>query len=122
MRLCRLIFTLSAHSLAIVPPRRDDPLASGGLQLVTNHLSPGVASAAADALQLRQRTTTYPGGVGRGCGVGRSLGNGVGLGVTVGVGVGVGVTIGVGVGVTVGVGVGVTIGVAVAVGLGVGVG
>jgi hypothetical protein len=60
----------------------------------------------------------YPGGVGRGCGVGRSLGNGVGLGVAVGVGVGV--TAGVGVGVTAGVGVGVTVGVAVGVGVGVG--
>ena len=57
----------------------------------------------------------YPGGVGRGCGVGRGLGNGVARGV------GVGVTVGVGVGVT-GVGVGVT-GVGVGVGVpGVGVG
>jgi hypothetical protein len=56
------------------------------------------------------------GGVGRGCGVGRSLGTGVGLGVAVGVGVGV--TAGVGVGVTVGVGVGVTAGVGVGVGVG----
>ena len=55
-----------------------------------------------------------PGGVGRGCGVGRSLGNGVGLGVAVGVTLGVGVEVGVG--------VGVTFGVAVAEGVGVGVG
>jgi hypothetical protein len=74
---------------------------------------PGWLSA---SCRLQASSLRSPYGVGRGCGVGRSLGNGVGLGVAVGVGVGV--TVGVGVGVTVGTGVGVTAGVGVGVGVG----
>jgi len=95
---------------------RDQRPASGGLQLITNHLSPLTESGVRHRRPTVGPRPLYTYGVGRGCGVGRSLGNGVGLGVAVGVGVGVGVTAGVGLGVTAGVGVGVTVGVAVGVG------
>src|SRR5439155_13363179 len=69
---------------------------------------------------ITHHRSIFPYGLGRGCGVGRTLAGGAGLGV--GVGRGVGVVVGVGVGLGVGVAVAVAVGVAVAVAVGVAVG
>jgi hypothetical protein len=121
----------SATARTLSPGRRGDRYQSSArtardrrrrLQLITNHLSPLTESGVRHRRPTVGPRPLYTYGVGRGCGVGRSLGNGVGLGVAVGVGVGVGVTAGVGLGVTAGVGVGVSVGVTVGVAVGVGVG
>jgi hypothetical protein len=86
------------------------------LQRITDHANGRDGPPGRPSFSVRPAVAPYQihRGVGRTCGVGRSLG--VALGITVGVGLGVGVSVGLGVGVSGGVAVGVALGVGVGVG------